>query len=80
MRFFSVTSSADGRAVQAQLVSGVGVLFQAMGIVQMASEAIQRDASDDVADAWTLDGAYALLSSVAGRLNQQHGRAGVLAV
>jgi hypothetical protein len=47
-----------------------GVLFQAMGIVRMASLAIMDPSYDRAdTDAWTaLDGAYELLSSIADRL------------
>jgi hypothetical protein len=45
-------------------------LFQAMGVVRMASYAIQEPCHERAdTDAWTaLNGAYALLSSIADRL------------
>jgi hypothetical protein len=56
------------RAMDEALLDQRIVLFQAMGIVRMASKTIQRDASHS-ADAWTaLDGAYELLSGIADRL------------
>lgn len=56
------------REMNDALLSQRNALFQAMGIVRLASGAIQRSASN-VVDAWTaLDGAYELLSGIADRL------------
>jgi hypothetical protein len=58
------------RAMNDALTDQRAALFQAMGIVRMASHAIQEPQHRRAdTDAWTaLDGAYELLSSIADRL------------
>ena len=59
-----VPATVQVQAMDEALCKQLTVLFQAMGIVRMASREIQRDTGDSGAvDAWTLalDGAYELL-------------------
>jgi hypothetical protein len=57
-------------SMDAALLGPREALFQAMGIVRMASNAIQEPSHDRAdTDAWTaLNGAYELLSGIADRL------------
>ena len=57
----------------------LGVLFQAMGIVQLASEAILRDLVTLSTPGRSMANTSYSAASQTG-CNQQHGRAGVLAV
>jgi hypothetical protein len=58
------------RTMDEALTEQKEALFQAMGVVRMASFAIQEPCHERAdTDAWTaLNGAYALLSSIADRL------------
>lgn len=60
-------STVPVREIDEALLDQRIVLFQAMGIVRLASKEIQREHGR--ADAWTaLDGAYELLSRIADRV------------
>jgi hypothetical protein len=65
-----VAPTVDLEAMNEALLEQRGVLFQAMGIVRMATHVIREPSySRADTDAWTsLDAAYALLSAVADRL------------
>jgi hypothetical protein len=60
----------DEKAMEAAFIEQRAVLFQAMGIVRMASETIREPYHAKAhTDAWTaLGGAYALMGLVADRL------------
>jgi hypothetical protein len=65
-------SKISVKAMDAAILDQRSILFQAMGIVRMVSRAIQGGGSgsrESTVDAWTsLDGAYAMLGSIADRL------------
>lgn len=63
-------ATVDSETMDSALRDQRRVLFQAMGIVRLATHAIREEGSHRaITDAWTaLDGAYTLLSSVADRV------------
>lgn len=70
----SIVPAADHKAMDTALIELRQKLFQAMGIVRLASSAIREPAYAKVeTDVWTsLDAAHVLLCGVADRLQSSH--------